>query len=73
MKRIKDNYEGGVCPDCGLDIPPNAVEGEECSECGHVFWDASDDPDHFEEDLGDGDFDDELGDITSEFNFNNED
>jgi hypothetical protein len=30
-------YEGGVCPDCQEEIPDDAVEGDECSNCGHVF------------------------------------
>lgn len=30
-------YDGGVCPDCGEEIPPQAVDGSECSNCEHVF------------------------------------
>ena len=30
-------YPNGVCPDCGEEIDPNAVTGEECSNCGHIF------------------------------------
>lgn len=37
---IKANYEGGVCPDCGESIPDDAVNGSECDNCGHVFYDA---------------------------------
>jgi predicted RNA-binding Zn-ribbon protein involved in translation (DUF1610 family) len=39
-----DKYEGGVCPDCGEDIPRTAVYGDECSNCGHSFlWGDDDD------------------------------
>jgi rubredoxin len=34
---VRDDYENGECPDCGQDIPKAAVQGEECSNCGHVF------------------------------------
>src|SRR5512137_1140958 len=34
---VKESYPGGECPDCGQTIPDTAVEGEECSNCGHVF------------------------------------
>lgn len=34
---IKDGYDDGVCPDCQEEIPDDAVEGEECSNCGHVW------------------------------------
>jgi DNA-directed RNA polymerase subunit RPC12/RpoP len=37
MNPIKDSYPGGVCPDCGEEIPDNVVSGEECPNCGHVF------------------------------------
>jgi DNA-directed RNA polymerase subunit RPC12/RpoP len=30
-------YPGGVCPDCGEEINPEATVGEECDNCGHVF------------------------------------
>ena len=40
-----DQYEGGVCPDCGEEINPTSVRGDECNNCGHVFnWGESDDP-----------------------------
>jgi hypothetical protein len=26
------------CPDCGEAIDLDVVEGEECGNCGHVFW-----------------------------------
>lgn len=34
---IKDNYDNGECPDCGEEIPDDALSGEECSNCGHVW------------------------------------
>jgi len=34
---VKDAYEGGVCPDCGEEIPDDVDEGEDCSNCGHTF------------------------------------
>lgn len=40
----KDIYEGGVCPDCGEEINPTAIHGDECDNCGHVFvWGDDDD------------------------------
>jgi len=39
-----DQYEGGVCPDCGEEINPASTRGDECDNCGHVFnWSESDD------------------------------
>lgn len=35
--KIKYNYDDAVCPDCGEDIPDDAEDGEECSNCGHVW------------------------------------
>lgn len=32
------NYPNGKCPDCGEEIPKDISPGEECSNCGHVFW-----------------------------------
>jgi hypothetical protein len=32
-----DQYPDGVCPDCGEEINPEAVVGEACDNCGHVF------------------------------------
>ena len=32
-----DQYEGGVCPDCGEEINPASTRGDECDNCGHVF------------------------------------
>jgi rubredoxin len=31
-------YLSGECPDCGEKIPSVAIEGDECGNCGHVFW-----------------------------------
>lgn len=31
-------YENGLCPDCGMEIPGSADEGESCGNCGHVWW-----------------------------------
>jgi len=38
MNTIKDSYPEGVCPDCGVLIPDNTVDGTECKNCGHVFY-----------------------------------
>jgi len=39
-----DQYEGGVCPDCGEEINPTSTCGDECDNCGHVFnWGESND------------------------------
>lgn len=38
---VKDAYENGVCPDCGEEIPDEAVQGQACSNCGHAFYCAS--------------------------------
>ena len=40
---IKDSYLNGKCPDCGSYIPNNALEGESCLNCSHVFWEEYDD------------------------------
>jgi len=34
---IKERYEDGICPDCGLCIPYDAREGGACVNCGHVW------------------------------------
>ena len=26
------------CPDCGEEIPIMATGGDECKNCGHIFW-----------------------------------
>lgn len=31
------HYPDGVCPDCGEEIDPEAIAGDECDNCGHVF------------------------------------
>ena len=38
---VKDAYEGGLCPDCGENIPGDAAEGQSCTNCGHAFFSAS--------------------------------
>ena len=35
---IKNNYDGGACPDCSEDIPDDVETGDACSNCGHVFY-----------------------------------
>lgn len=41
--RVIDQYEDGVCPDCGEEINPSLVRGEACDNCGHVFnWGEND-------------------------------
>lgn len=37
MHNVRDDYENGECPDCGLDIPVDAVVGSACENCEHVF------------------------------------
>ena len=44
-RSVKSCYEDGVCPDCGEDIPDDAVEGQECENCGHVFCYETEDDD----------------------------
>lgn len=36
-EEIKASYPDGVCPDCGDEIPTDVVDGDACSNCGHVF------------------------------------
>lgn len=35
---VRDSYPDGECPDCGDPIPSEAVEGDACANCGHVFY-----------------------------------
>jgi hypothetical protein len=37
-RMMRDAYDDGECPDCGEQIPSDAEEGSDCSNCGHVFW-----------------------------------
>ena len=37
-KAIIANYDGGLCPDCGRKIRRNVKEGDDCRNCGHVFY-----------------------------------
>lgn len=39
---IKSNYDKGECPDCHETIADNIVAGQECKNCGHVFWNQRD-------------------------------
>lgn len=48
--RVKDEYPDGVCPDCGENIPDDAQEGEQCGNCGHVFFYIRDDNFYISED-----------------------
>jgi hypothetical protein len=36
-KSVKDEYEGGLCPDCQQVIPDDAAPEESCTNCGHVW------------------------------------
>lgn len=46
---VKDCYEDGICPDCCEPIPDNIVDGEGCTNCGHVFCLPAPDDDNFED------------------------
>ena len=35
---VRDSYPGGECPDCGQPIPAEANDGDECVNCGHIFF-----------------------------------
>ena len=39
MSKVVEIYKYGECPDCGDPIPDDAEFGEECLNCGHVWWD----------------------------------
>lgn len=45
----KDQYEDGVCPDCGASIGATATKGDACDNCGHVFIWGDDDSDSEQE------------------------
>jgi Zn finger protein HypA/HybF involved in hydrogenase expression len=38
MTYIKTFYDNGICPDCHHPINDTTVEGEDCPNCGHIFW-----------------------------------
>ena len=38
MKKMPEYYENGLCPDCGDDIKEDTQSGEDCLNCGHVFY-----------------------------------
>lgn len=35
---MRDHYDDGRCPDCGEEISYYCEDGEECENCGHVFY-----------------------------------
>ena len=35
---VRQYYDNEECPDCGEDIPLGTQAGEDCVNCGHVFW-----------------------------------
>ena len=37
-RKVRSNYTKGECPDCFALIPPRAIDGDECLNCGHVFY-----------------------------------
>jgi hypothetical protein len=41
--RIRFSYEDEACPDCEEKIPLDVVDGQACSNCGHVFHPPSND------------------------------
>lgn len=36
-KKVKDDYENGICPDCQEPIPDEAEYGGNCTNCQHVW------------------------------------
>lgn len=36
---IRESYEDGICPDCGVVIPTDVEHETACTNCGHVFYD----------------------------------
>lgn len=45
INHVKDQYEDGVCPDCGQDIPVDSVLEAACENCGHIFNESGSDED----------------------------
>lgn len=35
---ISSYYKDGLCPDCQEEIDVTYEEGDQCPNCGHVFW-----------------------------------
>jgi hypothetical protein len=35
---VKNAYPNGKCPDCLMEIPDDVHDGDECQNCGHVFY-----------------------------------
>ena len=42
MSTVRLSYDGGLCPDCGEDIPIDAPEGYSCHNCGHACFSEDD-------------------------------
>lgn len=38
MTTMQDIYPDGLCPDCFMEIPKGTEDGDECLNCGHVFY-----------------------------------
>lgn len=38
MNSIKNSYPNGICPDCNEPINDDVENGDECPNCGHVYW-----------------------------------
>lgn len=38
---VRNSYPNKECPDCGENIPYDVIDGEECENCGHIFYDES--------------------------------
>lgn len=36
--RLINSYKDGKCPDCKTKIPKDTQDGDECGNCGHVFY-----------------------------------
>lgn len=48
---MKQHYPEAVCPDCGEPIPDDAVAGNSCVNCDHVFVEPTPSDDDPPEDL----------------------
>jgi len=35
---VRAAYRNSECPDCGEPLPENVQEGDECGNCGHVYF-----------------------------------
>ena len=63
--KVKTCYPNGVCPYCGNEIFDTAVEGEECPNCGHVYWMYEADDNY--DDLSDEPLDDLLDEVLDDY------